>query len=211
MRKTIVTIVIFAVVALAMAWVRVLVGARSEADAGKEALARGDSAAAVHHFDRAIHWYSPGSGAVAESISGLRQAADEYEKTGDPEGALYAWRILRSALYSVRHVSQPYPEVIEAANRRIADVTAKTAVAQKGGDLEAEQKRRYEQLSRPVGPKTGFALLAEAGFLGWVASGFLFIWFGVRPDKGFNGKKALLFSALFVLFYAVWILGLAKA
>lgn len=211
MVKKIVPYILFAVVALAMVWIRVAVGARTEYNAGARALAQGDAYAAIHHFDRAIHWYSPGSRSVAKSIDGLNQIAREFAGKQNAESELYTWRILRSALSSIRHVRQPYADVIATCNDRIAYL-----MAEKKGDegteaFEAERQMRHARLSKKVGPHTGYALLAEAGFVGWILSALLFIWLGVRPDRGFHGKRAVLLALLFVVCYLVWIVGLSLA
>ena len=211
MAKKIVSIFLFALLALVMVWLRVLLGAVSEHTAGIDAAQLKDYPAAIHHFDRAIHWYSPGAGAVLGSIEGLQQIGDMYQSSGDTQNALYAFRILRSALSSVRHVRQPFPDVIQQCNRQIAALMAQSVDPDKGEDFKAEREKRYAQLSAPVGPNTGYALLAEAGFVGWVACAFLFIWLGVGPVKGFAARRAALFAGLFVLCYILWIVGLAKA
>lgn len=211
MAKKITPYIIFVLIAAAMVWVRVSVGARTEYKLGSQALKKDNLASAVHHFDRSIHWYTPGSDAVANSVIGLQKAAGEYSKKKDLEGQLYAYRILRSALYSVRHVTQPYPEVIATTDEKIANLMALKKGVEGSDNFEKERKLRLEQLTRKVGPKTGYALLAEAGFVGWVASAFLFIWLGIGPAGRFNGRRAMLFSILFVSFYALWIFGLASA
>jgi hypothetical protein len=203
--------ILFILIALVMIWIRVAVGAQKEADAGTSALAQNDLNGAIHHFDRGIHWYFPGSGSVAKSIDGLMEIAGKYAANEDTESELYTWRILRSALYSVRHVRQPYPDVIATCDEKIA-----TLMAMKKGEpgtesFESEKQKRYAQLTKKVGPKTGYALLAEAGFFGWVIFALLFIWLGVRPDRGFHGKRAFVFGLLFAASYLVWILGLSLA
>jgi hypothetical protein len=203
--------ILFVLVALAMVWVRVAVGASREYAAGEQALAQGEVNQAIHHFDRAIHWYYPGSGAVEKSIEGLKKIANEFAGKQDAEGELYAWRILRSALYSVRHVRQPHADVIALCDQRIAELMAGKKGEPGTEEFEAEKQERYARLTKKVGPKTGYALLAEAGFIGWVVAALLFIWFGIRPDRGFHRKWALGSGFLFLVSYLAWILGLLKA
>ena len=211
MARKLAIVLLFVLTAVVMVWIRVAVGASSEHRAGVEAYDRKDLGRAVHHFDRAIHWYAPGSKSVQASVAALQRIAADYEAAQDTQGALYATRILRSALHAVRHVRQPYPDVIESCNRKIALLMAQRAHSDQGDSIEVAQQKRYAQLSRPVGPKTAYALLAQAGFLGWMACGFLFIWRAVRPKKGLKVRPAMLFGALFVLFYVLWMFGLAKA
>jgi hypothetical protein len=202
---------IFFIIVIAMVWVRVYTGAGAHYKTGQAALDNADLPAAVHSFDRAIHMYSPGAGAIKKSIAGLQIVAGKFHDAGDLEGELYAWRILRSALYSIRHVRLPHRDVIGLCDDKIATLMA----LQKGEpNTEAflqERELRYKELTKTVGPKTGYALLAEFGFFGWVVFALLFIWKGIRPDKGFNKKPAVIFLALFIAGYALWLLGLAKA
>lgn len=211
MLKKVAPYLIFFIVAGLMILVRVMVGANTEFAAGQKAFDQGKAGAAIHHFDRSIHWYFPGSSAVEKSVLGLKQIAGTYEEKGDVQGALYAWRILRSALYSARHISQPYKETIAFCDDKISDLMALAAGEKGSQEFETERALRHKQLTQTKGPKTFYALLAEAGFFGWIISALLFIWLGIKPGKGFEIKRAALFSGLFVIFYALWIFGLAKA
>ena len=209
--RRVIWIIGFVVLVLAMVWVRVYIGAQTETAKGVEQVRNLDYYAAVHHFDRAVHWYTPFSAPVAESVKQLRELARVFEQRQDNEGALYTWRILRSALYAVRHVAQPYPEVIAEADARIAYLMAQRDFAAGTEPFEIERADRLAQLQTKVGPNTGFALLAEAGFFGWIVCAFCFIWFGIKPEGGIRSRNAALFATLFVVCYGLWILGLAKA
>ncbi len=203
--------IVFVVVAIIMVWIRVMIGANSEYSSGKTALDNNDIPSAIHHFDRSIHWYSPFSSAVKSSVSELEKIADIYNSKENIQGELYTLRILRSALYSIRHIRQPDKKTIATCDLRISNLMALSAGAKGSGEFEREQALRYNQLTRQVGPKTGYALLSEAGFFGWVAFALLFIWFGLKPGKGFDVKNGLIFAGLSICSYGIWILGLAKA
>ncbi len=178
--------IIFVLVALAMVWIRVAVGAHKESNAGASALAQGEMNTAIHHFDRAIHWYCPGSSSVAKSIDGLKEIAGKFATKQDVESELYSWRILRSALYSVRHVRQPYADVIAQCDDKIAGLMALKKGEPGTESFEAERQKRYAQLTKKVGPKTGYALLAEAGFfwLGDLCIAVYLVWF--PPGSGIS-------------------------
>lgn len=210
LKKTIPYIVAGIIVVL-MIWGRVVAGAGSEYNAGSELLAKGDTIKAIHHFDRAIHWYSPFSSSVNKSIEKIKGIAAEYEAAGDDRGALYAYRVLRSAIYSIRHFRQPYPDVISLCDEKIAGYMALSAGVKGSDEFAAEYEKRHGELTVKVGPRTGFALLAQGGFYGWVICTLLFIWLGIRPDSGFNKSRAVLFAVMTLVFYAFWIIGMAKA
>jgi len=198
---------LFVAVVIVMIVIKVGVGAWSEYNKGAKALETKNFELAVIHFDRAIHWYLPFSGSVKKSIDGIKTSANQLS----PEKKLWAWRVLRSAIYSVRHIRQPYKDVIDQADLKIAGLMALEKGEKGSAEFRVEQEKRLAQLKEDKGPKTGFALLAELGFFGWATCGFLFIFFGLKPQGGIANKKAAIFSGLFVLFYFLWIVGLAKA
>ena len=57
----------------------------------------------------------------------------------------------------------------------------------------------------------GWAIACEVGFFGWVGCtiGFIFRSFG--EDDSFCGKRGLFWGGLVVVFYALWVLGMARA
>jgi hypothetical protein len=211
MVKRIAPYAVFALIVLAMIAARVAVGASTELAAAQQARSGGELMKAVHHYDRSIHWYLPLHPAIPASIADLTAIATDYESQGKSEDALFSWRILRSALYSARHLRQPHPEAIARADERIAHLMALQAGAPGTPEFDSEREKRFAQLTEVKGPKTAFALLAEFGFFGWVAAAFLFIAFAVKPEGGLVAKRAAMFGLIFAVCYALWMLGLAKA
>ena len=57
----------------------------------------------------------------------------------------------------------------------------------------------------------GWAIICEAGFVGWVGCTFGFIFRAFGEDDAFYTKRALFWGGLVVVFYAIWVLGMLKA
>jgi hypothetical protein len=87
---------------------------------GNEAAARGDFAGAVAGYEAAIHMYVPFSPLVGKSAESLWAIADGFERAGNRERALIAYRSLRSSFYGVRWLFQPGSEWIARCDQRIA-------------------------------------------------------------------------------------------
>jgi len=73
---------------------------------------RKDYKQAIIHFNQAIHWYSPGSKAVANSIQALWKIGTHAETQGDINLALDAFQSIASSLYSARSFYTPHQEWI---------------------------------------------------------------------------------------------------
>ena len=87
---------------------------------GEQALASGDPFSAMTEFESAIRMYVPGSPLVGRAAERIWSIAGNYEAAGDREGALLAYRALRSAFYAVRSLVQPGSEWIALSDEKIA-------------------------------------------------------------------------------------------
>ena len=58
---------------------------------------------------------------------------------------------------------------------------------------------------------TFWSVVVEIGFLGWVGSTITFIFKGIDSENRLVKKNALLFGALVVVFYALFVAGLINA
>jgi len=58
---------------------------------------------------------------------------------------------------------------------------------------------------------TPWAILVVAGFLGWVGCTVGFIFGAFEKEGGFNNLKALKWGAAVIIFYALWVVGMANA
>jgi hypothetical protein len=198
-------IIVLAVVVLVMAWLRVCLAghqARTQAD---RLMAGGRADEAIGFYDRALHMYWPGSPDIAHAVRRLTAIAEQREKSNDLPGAVHAWRILRSGLYAARGLYQPYPEVIRHAEERIAELVA----------LElknpAERPKELALMQRNQDPSRAWSMTALLGFALWVGSALGFLWRALTPDGRLLTKPALMWSAVFIAGYVVWLVGLSLA
>lgn len=205
MRKKIALCLAVIVVILLASWVRVSVDGRQARRQADRLLASGNPDEAVGFYDRTLHMYWPGSPDVARAVEALSALAGEREAGGDAEGALYAWRVLRSGLYAARGLYQPYSETIALSETHIAGL-----MARREGDDESREK--YLALLRENrDPNRFWSMLALLGFAVWVIGVLGVIWKGLTPEGKWIGRAALLWSGVFLIGFTVWILGLYLA
>ena len=96
----------------------------SQYQKGEKALASGDAISAIAGYESAIHMYIPGSPLVGRSAERLWYMGETFERQGDAERALIAYRSLRSAFYSTRGIGQPGSAWIEKCDARIAPLSS---------------------------------------------------------------------------------------
>ena len=63
----------------------------------------------------------------------------------------------------------------------------------------------------PYEISTFWSIVVEIGFFGWIACAFTFIFKAIDEDNRLVKRSALLWGALIVLFYAIWVTGLVNA
>jgi hypothetical protein len=178
---------IIAILFIFLFYGKVFFSSRTEFREGEEAVRKGDLEQAILHYDRAVHWYTPGSSSVEKSIERIWEIGQRLEKKGDYEKALRAYWSLRSSLYGVRSFYTPYPSWIEKANERIAGLwlSREPYSAEEKAMSPAARKEHYLTLLRKDrAPKTGWAALTEIGFFGWVVSVLVFIFTFLKSGGG---------------------------
>jgi len=199
---------------LFMVFLKVNINARNEYQKGEAALKNRDCIQAITHFNRAIHWYSPGSKAVKDSIHALWGIGAQSEKSGDYAPALQAFRALRSSLYSVRSFYTPHADWIERCDDRIATIIAQSK-EQQVSDVEPSFSKRKEEvlkiLNMQTGPNVFWSVVCEIGFVCWIGCSIGFILRVFIGKKGFNPKRAFNWGILIIFFYALWVVGMLKA
>lgn len=104
----------------------------SQFEKGERALAAGDAIAAIAGYESAIHMYIPGSPLVGRSAERLWHIGEAFERQGDLERALIAYRSLRSSFYSAKWIAQPGMEWIKRCDVKIAPLSLQ---------LKAQQSR----------------------------------------------------------------------
>ena len=199
---------------LLLVFAKVTINARSEYQEGNKFFRAKDYKQAIIHFNRAIHWYSPGSKSVKNSIQTLWKIGTEAENQGDVNLALDAFQSITSSLYSARSFYTPHQEWIAKCENRIASIRAKQEENHpqyKGIPFEKRKEEAIKILRMKTGPNVFWSVMVEVGFLGWIgcAIGFILrVFIGV---KGFNSKRAVFWGALIIFFYALWIVAMLRA
>lgn len=103
---------------------------RTQFHRGESALAARDYMAAIAGYEAAIHMYTPGSSLVERSARRLWEMGGEFERAGDLERALIAYRALRSSFYAARWLLQPGQEWIAACDRKIGEILQRQGYTQ---------------------------------------------------------------------------------
>jgi len=200
---------------IAAVYAKVTYEARNEYKKAGESLQAEDIPTAITHFNRAIHWYAPGSSAVKKSIEHLWQLGTLAEQSEDYALALRAYRELRSSLYSARSFYTPHTDWIEKCDNRIADLIATGKASDALTEGRASSKTSREEVLAILKTKTEpdyfWSIGCELGFLGWIGCTVGFICFVFVGQRGFHARRAVVWGALIVLFYAVWIVGMLRA
>lgn len=213
-KKNIYTVIIIASIMLLMVIIKVYYRSMTEFKIGEEAFNKQDLNEAITHFERSIHWYTPLNKYVAGSAERLWEIGEIAEKQNDIKLALLAYRSLRSSFYAVRSFYTPYKEWINKCDEKISSL-----VAAEDTPFESEKKKGFKQrkaealkiLKTDRAPHVGWSIFLEIGFVGWVTCTIMFILKVFTGEKGFEGRKALFWGPIIILFYAMWIIGMMKA
>ena len=133
-------VIIFAIL-IAMVWVKTYSYGQNQYKKGEKAMAAGDIKDAISDYETSIHMYAPFAGYVPASAQRLWEIGQGFEKSGDYDWALLAYRSLRSSFYGVRSFYTPYKDWIARSESEIDKVLA----------LQAKK----EQASGPARPAGG--------------------------------------------------------
>lgn len=204
---------LFILIFFSMIYLKVFLSSRAEFRTAEAALAKGNDREAIIHYERAILWYLPIGGYVEPSAEALWKLATALEEK-DKKLALEAFRSLRSGFYAARSFYTPGKEWIARSDEKIAAL-----MAQEPPYSEADKKKTVEQrteealaiLKRPLKPHTGWSIVLEIGFWGWVAGVLLFIMTGFNAENRVIPKRGLLLGGWIVFFYTLWIVGMMNA
>jgi len=187
---------------------RMLLGARRELAAAREATAKGDTHGQVMHLRRAMTYYLPGNPWVSEAHHRLRDHCRRTQVQRQRHGALVCWRELRGAVLRLRGLTRPFAASLDEANRNIAALSASSYAF---GVSAAGRDKLLARLNAPPEPHAVWTLVALWGFLLWVGGAVLLLFRGLRPDASVIWRRlwplALAVAAGFALFCA----GLSQA
>jgi len=121
--KTItVNVAVATLVALLLIWGNTWSRQRDQFARGEKAQAAGDPISAIAGYESALHMYTPGSSLNGKAAARLWDMGETFERAGDLNRALIAYRSVRSSFYAVRWLYQPGKEWIARCDAKIAEL-----------------------------------------------------------------------------------------
>ena len=120
--KAVRSAIIIIVLLVAMVWVKTYFYGLDQYKQGEKAMASGDLKNAIADYETAIHMYTPFSKYVPASARRLWEIGQGFERSGDYDWALLAYRSIRSSFYGVRSIYTPYKDWITRSDAQIKEV-----------------------------------------------------------------------------------------
>jgi len=146
---------------------------------GDEAVREGRDAEALFYWKMSMMMYVPFSPSSRRAAERILSTAEASLDRGDPDSASRAFGYLRAGLLGIRHITQPLPDLLAAAERRLA--TLRPPVPRDGPDPNA--------LSG--GTSSAGAILLCAGFVAWPVSFFRMLRGWRDRGRAFQPRLAL--------------------
>ena len=112
------------VLLIAMVWTKTYSYGQNQYKQGEKAMAAGNLKNAISDYETAIHMYAPFAGYVPASAGRLWEIGQGFEKSGDYDWSLIAYRSIRSSFYGVRSFYTPYKDWIARSESEIDKVLA---------------------------------------------------------------------------------------
>jgi hypothetical protein len=203
----------FALAALAVVTVRVVLDSRAALRAGEDAERRGEAAEASRHYLHAVRMYAPGSPYVGRALDRLEAQAATAAKNGDNAAERRALEAVRAGLLGARSLYTAHADRLQAADRRLAALYAAgedPAVAP-GATLAEREAWHKERLERRPGPATLPAVAALVGFALWLGAVVVFVRRGLDRSLRLQPRWALLSVIGFFAGFALFLVGLRLA
>ncbi|WP_298268905.1 hypothetical protein [Geobacter sp.] len=128
-KTIVVNVAVIAVISLVLIGGNTWWRQRTQFQRGEAALAKQDYMAAIAGYEASIHMYTPGSATVEAAARRLWEIGELFERAGDTERALIAYRALRSSFYAAKWLLQPGEEWIARCDRKIAELLQRQGYA----------------------------------------------------------------------------------
>lgn len=188
--------------------IRVVFEGRSALADGEAALARKDPQAAIRSFEASARWYLPFAPHVDDAYDQLR-ALTKSQQSGV---ALSAWRSIRSASLATRSLWTPHADDLAAANRAIAELSARVPDAGPAGDTTGAREEWYRgRLARDSRPSQTAIALAALGLIVWLAGVLALARWGITSGGALARRPALVAGSMIVVGLVCWTVGLYNA
>ncbi len=166
---------------------------------------------AIAHYDRAVHWYTPGNLYNRKAIEALWSIGQRSEEE-NRKLALLAYDAMRGSIHAIRSFYWPYRQWLSKVNGRIAELRAREQVKENPAIKFQTALAFHEQaLMLNERPEMKWVLLVEVGFLGWMGSVLGLIWRGFDREGRMFLKPSMPWMMGIVLFFSLWVIGLVKA
>ncbi len=112
------------VILTGMVWANTYYRGSYQYKLGEKAFKVGDYKDAIADYSTAVRMYTPFAGYVPASLERMWSIGEGYEKSGQYDWALIAYREVRSSIYAIRSFYTPYEEWIGRSDERIERVLA---------------------------------------------------------------------------------------
>ncbi len=199
---------------LLMVYLKVFLSSKKEFQKAETAFSEGNYRLAIRHYERTMLWYLPLGGYVEPAATQLWRVAEILEEKED-KMALEAYRSLRSAFYATRSFYTPGQEWIDRSNIKIARLMAEQthySEVDRRKSIDQKTEEALTILTRPMKPDPFWSMVLVIGFLGWVSGVLMFIWRAFRGEgTQIIARQGVKWGSVIILFYALWIIGMAKA
>ena len=189
---------------------KVYLSAKSELRTAEIFLAQKDFISAATYFERPIRWHMPLPGFQDRAARGMWTTAQNLESANDVENALNAYRSLRGAFFSLRSIVTLGKEWIDRCNEKIAYLMARKSSPSPDDSLEKKKSDILQLLKVEKPPSLPWSIMGEIGFFGWTLCAFMFIASSITKTGQLKFKQAGIWSGGFLIFYFLWVAGLAN-
>ena len=215
LRKKLSAVVIVAGILISVVVTRAIWEGTSALADGDAAMSRDQHGEAIRLWRRAARWYLPLAPHVSGAYQRLRDLAGQAEARGDRVTALDAWQGVRSSIMATRSFYTPHRELLESANRHIAELMAAREDTLGSAAASQSQSERtawhYQLLARDDAPSAAWAIVAILGFALWLGGAVLFAVQGVTADDKLVPRTAAYAGIMVVTGLFIWALGLYLA
>jgi len=198
-----------ALVVLTLVWTRAFFVSMHAYQEGEEYFKKQQHIKAITFFDRSIHWYTPLNPYVHKSAQRLWEICAQAEQQGDFQLALIATRTIRRGFLAARSFYTPGREWIDRCDTKIASLMnqeSKTPRLRGAAEVSVPPQASPE-------PDVFWTLMIEVGLIGWIGSviGFLMLGLTGGQTVSFRSGAAIFWGILFIVFYAMWVVGMMRA
>ncbi len=198
-------------IVLSMVWARAFYGSMRNYQQGDAYFKKAQYIRAITFFDRSMHWYTPRNPYVRQSAERLWEIGLRAKQQGDTRLALIAIRTIRRGFYAARSFHRPGKDWIKKCDAKINEFMRAKPKTPK--DSSVQHKSETPASLGATDPSILWTLVVEIGFLGWIAAAIGFIMFALKDSRKakFSTSKAIVWAAISLTFFVVWLVGMMKA